>query len=92
VTKPCAQHVGPIIHPCTACGQPWLAHSWGPGDAATRYELPTICERCGQVVEEVTLVDLLVCRQTHWEPAEYETQAWCPRCIAHAKFMEEEER
>jgi hypothetical protein len=32
--KACATHVGPIIQPCARCRQPWLAHAWGPGDAA----------------------------------------------------------
>jgi hypothetical protein len=51
-----------------------------------------VCEKCKKAVEAVEDVEIQVCRQTHWSPAEYETQAWCWTCIEYGKFLSEENR
>ena len=47
---------------------------------------PLICDKCGQPAK--ALVDVLVSRQTHWSPAEYEE--WCGVCAVDPDYEAEQ--
>lgn len=57
-------------------------------------EIVTKCDRCRKTVPPsfTESVVLLISRQTHWEPAEYDEEQWCYDCKDESEREREDER
>lgn len=47
----------------------------------------TTCDKCHKPSTDTETVTVFLCRQTHWEPAEYEDQDWCAACRSWAEYI-----